>query len=222
VTKVRLLSRLVGALLITIGISVGFAGSASAHDVLISSNPADNATVQVAPTTVSFTFDQPIQNFDPVVSLVGPDGKQYATGSPQISGNVITGTVGVGPAGTYTAAYRIVSADGHPVTGQIHFTLAGDEGVPASGVAVSDSASGPPGSGTTTAGAQPSGGAESTTTSAASAGPTSGTVAAGPAAGSSGGLSAWLWIGLIVAALVIVTAGGLLWRRPARDRDSDY
>ena len=212
-TKVRLLSRLVGALLITVGISVGFAGSASAHDVLISSNPADNATVQVAPTTVSFTFDQPIQNFDPVVSLVGPDGKQYATGSPQISGNVITGTVGAGPAGTYTAAYRIVSADGHPVTGQIHFTLAGDEGVPASGVAVSDAPA---------SGSEPSGDAESTAAVSASAGPTSGAAATGAAAGSSGGLSAWLWIGLIVAALVIVTAGIVLWRRPARDRDSDY
>jgi hypothetical protein len=30
---------------------------------------------------------------------------------------------GGGPAGQYHAAYRIISADGHPVTGEISFTL---------------------------------------------------------------------------------------------------
>ena len=113
-------------MVLAVGASVGLAGAASAHDVLISSDPADNATVATAPSSLQFTFDQPVQNFDPVVSLVGPDGRQYATGTPSVSGNVVSGTVDAGPAGRYTAAYRIVSADGHPVTGEIHFTLAGD------------------------------------------------------------------------------------------------
>lgn len=214
-TKARTVSRLVVALLIAIGVSVGLAGSAAAHNVLISSNPADNATVSTAPSSISFTFDQPIQNFDPVVSLVGPDGRQYATGTPVISGNVITGTVNAGPAGSYTAAYRIVSADGHPVTGEINFTLAGDDGavgsgVPGSGTAVSEPAE----SGVATAPAS---------TAGATAAPSAGSAPA-PAPTSSSGLSAWLWIGLIVAAVVIAVAAVLLLRRPARDRspEDDY
>src|ERR1700712_3576975 len=138
-----MLSGFVVALLMAIGVSVGLAGAAFAHDVLISSNPAENATVATAPSSISFTFDEPVQNFEPVVSLVGPDGKQYATGTPVISGNVVSGTVGPGPAGAYTAAYRIVSADGHPVTGEIHFTLAGDSEVaPSAGVASGSETSG--------------------------------------------------------------------------------
>lgn len=123
-SKLRaVLVRLAAVAVVAVTVGVGLAGPASAHDVLISSNPVDGVTLAKVPTSLTFTFDQPVQNFDPVVSLVGPDGRQYATGTPTISGNVVTGTVGTGPAGAYTGAYRIVSADGHPVTGEIHFRV---------------------------------------------------------------------------------------------------
>ena len=117
------LLRLAVAAVVVITVGVGLAGPASAHNVLVSSDPADGSTLSTVPTTMTFTFDQPVQNFDPVMSLVGPDGRQYASGTPTVSGNAVTGTVGTGPAGAYTGAYRIVSADGHPVTGQIHFKV---------------------------------------------------------------------------------------------------
>jgi methionine-rich copper-binding protein CopC len=197
-------------MVIAVGVTVGFAGAASAHDVLISSSPADNATIATAPASVSFTFDQPVQNFDPVVSLIGPDGKQYATGTPSISGNVLSGIVNAGPAGRYTAAYRIVSADGHPVTGEIHFTLAGDGGGTPSGNAGSPPAPVAGGTGSSGAAVAPS---------------VAGSTTAAPATGgTSSGLSAWLWIGLIIAAIVIAVAAVLLLRRPGRPdpADRDY
>lgn len=117
-----MLTRLAVAAVLAVTVGVGLAGPASAHNVLISSDPADGSRLAKVPSSLTFTFDQPVQNFDPVVSLVGPDGRQYATGTPTISGNVVTGTVGTGPAGRYTAAFRIVSADGHPVTGEVHFS----------------------------------------------------------------------------------------------------
>jgi methionine-rich copper-binding protein CopC len=139
------LARLAVTAFVVLTVGVGLAGSASAHDVLISSSPADGAALAKAPTSMTFTFDQPVQNFDPVVSLVGPDGRQYATGTPTISGNTVTGTVGTGPAGAYTAAYRIVSADGHPVTGEVHFSMTvsgGATGAALGGAAVAASSSG--------------------------------------------------------------------------------
>ncbi len=142
-----LLTRLAVALVLAVGVGVTLVAPASAHDVLISSDPSDGATLKSVPTSLSFTFDQPVQNFDPVVSLVGPDGKQYATGTPSVSGNVVTGPIGTGPAGAYTGAYRIVSADGHPVTGEIHFTMS-----------VSGTATGTSGSGAGTAAPAPSSG----------------------------------------------------------------
>ncbi len=207
--------RFVVALLIAVCFSVGVAGTASAHDVLISSNPADNSTVGAAPSAITFTFDQPIQNFDPVVSLVGPDGRQYVTGTPTISGNVITGAVGSGPAGRYTAAYRIVSADGHPVTGEIHFNLTGGtvSGGPTSPGGTSTAVSG------STAAAAVGTGSPATTAASRSGG--SATVEAATNGTSSGGLSAGLWIGLTVAALVIAAAAVVLLRRPGKEQSAD-
>jgi methionine-rich copper-binding protein CopC len=218
VTKSRALARFAVAVAVALVVSVGLVGSASAHDVLISSNPADGATLATVPTTVTFTFDQPVQNFDPVVSLVGPDGKQYATGAPVISGNTVTGTVGAGPAGAYTAAYRIVSADGHPVTGEIHFTLGGDAAPASTGASGDASASGaatPAPSAVVSSGVSGSGLIAGPTSTAGT------TVNAAPAVRSAG-LSAWLWIGLVVAALVIAVAAVILLRRPGRGADRDY
>jgi len=184
--------RLVAILVTAAGLSVALAGTASAHDVLISSSPADKATVATAPSSVTFTFDQPVQNFQPVVSLIGPDGKQYSSGSAAVDGNTVTGTVSAGPPGAYTAAFRIVSADGHPVTGEIHFTVSAVAG--ASGTSPAGNSTAITSGGSAAAAAQPP--------------------AAVAGSSSTSGLSGWLWIGLVVAALLVAVAVVLLVRRP--------
>lgn len=120
----RIVSRLAVLLVALVVGAFAGAGVASAHNVLTGSNPADGATVDSLPATVTLTFDQPIQNIDPVLVVTGPDGNVFTDGPPTIDGNVISAPLGpAGPAGSYHAAWRIVSADGHPVTGQIAFTL---------------------------------------------------------------------------------------------------
>jgi len=193
VKSIRLFSaRLALALLLAVGISTSLVGAAVAHDVLISSNPADGSTLTAIPSTITFTFDQPVQNFAPKLSMIGPDGQQYVIGTPQINGNVVVGTVLSGPAGRYTAAYRIVSADGHPLTGQVHFSIAVGA-LPAPGVAGSAAIALPP----TVPGV-----------------PT----AKEPA---TAGLSIGIWIALIVAALVLVAAATILLRRPGINPSAD-
>ena len=110
---------------LTFGAVVGLAGPASAHNVLIASDPTEGATLQQAPTTVRLTFDQPVQDFEPIVTVVGPDGQRYESGAPVVDSTVVTAAVGALPvAGAYVIAYRVVSADGHPVQGEVHFELA--------------------------------------------------------------------------------------------------
>ena len=187
-------SRSVRALFVLALAMVGtllLAGPASAHNVLISSNPADKASVATAPTTMTFTFDQPVQNFAPVIAVTGPDGKQYQKGSATVDGNSVSSAMSLGPTGVYTGAYRIVSADGHPVVGEITFTL-------------------------TAAG---SGGGSTATVDVSSAAPTAATSAAaspGSSSGSggSGGLGAGLWIGIIIAVIVVAAAALILIRKP--------
>ena len=112
------------ALFLALAGAVFLAPQAWAHNVMVSSDPTDGSTAAPGLATVTFTFDQPVQNFDPLIAVTGPDGLQYQTGSATVAGNAVSSTVALGPAGRYIASYRIVSEDGHPVTGQITFSTA--------------------------------------------------------------------------------------------------
>ena len=175
--------------LMTAAAMLGLAGTALAHNVLVSSDPANGSTVDVAPVRVSFTFDQPIQNFDPALKVFGPNGNDFTTAAPTIAGSTISAPIAAGPAGAYRAVYRIVSADGHPVTGQIVFTLAASAAGSATGTAV------PGGAGAVGSGA------------AASAASTS---------GAASGLGVWLWV-IVAAAVAVVVAAIVIAVRKPRD-----
>ncbi|WP_326567500.1 copper resistance CopC family protein [Amycolatopsis rhabdoformis] len=113
------------ALAITGVALLGTATPALAHNVLISSDPADSASVTTGPAKVTLTFDQYVQNADVnQIAVTGPDGNQWAEGPVTVENNVISAPLRpLGPAGKYTVGYRILSADGHPVSGEIPFTL---------------------------------------------------------------------------------------------------
>jgi hypothetical protein len=99
------------------------ASPAYAHDALVSTVPADGAAVP-APARVAFQFsDVVLDRFNEIV-VTGPDGRRYDQGRPQVLDSTISVELAPLPVtGRYTAAYRVVSADGHPVTGQITFTV---------------------------------------------------------------------------------------------------
>lgn len=97
-------------------------GPASAHASLVGSDPKDGTTVAAAPTTISFTFNENIGN-PAYVSVTAPNGSKVDVTDVRAVDNTITGTLAdVDQKGRYTAAYRVVSADGHPVEGTIHYT----------------------------------------------------------------------------------------------------
>lgn len=104
---------------------VGIAGQAAAHNVLVSSDPADGDRLDTAPRAVTLTFDQPVQDADVnQVAVTGPEGEQWAQGDVRVERNVVTAPLRqLGPAGEYVIGFRILSADGHPVSEEIRFTL---------------------------------------------------------------------------------------------------
>jgi methionine-rich copper-binding protein CopC len=98
------------------------ASPASAHNTLTSTSPADQETVQVAPQAVVLTFDEPAILMGTEVVVTGPSG-QVQQGQPRLADNTISEDLQPGvPAGTYTVAWRVTSADGHPVSGTFTFT----------------------------------------------------------------------------------------------------
>ena len=113
---------------------VGVIPTAAAHDYLVSSNPAANSTQRSQPGTITLTFDDIVLNSPVIhnrVRITGPGGHFYETGCPTVFGRIVKVPTQLGPGGRYTVDWRIVSADGHPVTNHISFTYQPLAGTPA-------------------------------------------------------------------------------------------
>jgi methionine-rich copper-binding protein CopC len=124
---------------------LGLGSPAFAHDVLVGSAPASGATLASGPAEVRFDFNAPVRQGPNTITVVGPNGTHWErTANAAVTGNSVSTPVApLGAAGVYTASYRIISTDGHPVTGEIHFTLAvAGNGTPAAAAAAPTSSGG--------------------------------------------------------------------------------
>lgn len=96
---------------------------ASAHATLVSSDPEDGARLGSEPTTVSLTFNEDVST-PAQLQVTGPGGETLADGDPTVDGGTVSQTVATsGYAGTYTIAYRVISSDGHPITGELTYDV---------------------------------------------------------------------------------------------------
>lgn len=134
---------LLTATLLSLLTVVALAPGASAHAGLVSSDPAEGATLPSAPARVTLEFSEPVEAPAYVVAT-GPDGTTHQLDDPTVADAVVTqkldpATLGSARTeGGWTIAYRIVSADGHAVQGHVRFrvsstaTVAPQPGEPAS------------------------------------------------------------------------------------------
>ncbi|MFE5946443.1 copper resistance CopC family protein [Streptomyces sp. NPDC056480] len=96
---------------------------AAAHTDLVSSSPAQGASLEGPPTTIRLTFSDEMTERYAKVAVTAPDGSAVG-GGIDVSGRTATLPVKPGlDSGTYTVGYRVVSADGHPVAGSFAFTV---------------------------------------------------------------------------------------------------
>lgn len=107
-------------------VGIGVAGPAQAHNVLLSSDPSDGASLSAAPDVVTLVFDQSVRQGFAQISVTGPDGGSFADGPTLVNGPKASVRVKPLPgAGMYAVGYRILSSDGHPVSGRLTFTFTG-------------------------------------------------------------------------------------------------
>lgn len=104
------------------------APSASAHAVFVASIPAKNSTVAAMPHTVSIRFDDKIIDIvgkhANVLSVSDAKGHLVSTGYARVAGDLVTTDIKPGAArGRVTISWRVISDDGHPVTGISFFTV---------------------------------------------------------------------------------------------------
>jgi copper resistance protein C len=120
----RELARLAVGLLLAAVAVLGGAHVATAHDVLLGSEPADGAVLDTAPAEVVLTFSAEQVDVGTAVTVTGPDGEPWADGAPVVAGATVTQGLRDGmPSGDYAVAWRSVSGDGHPIEGTFGFTV---------------------------------------------------------------------------------------------------
>ena len=111
-------------LVMTIGAVVS-AGPSMAHTDLVSTAPVAGATLTKAPAAVVLTFNEDLLPDTVSVSISdASSGEVLAADPAELSGAVVTAPWPIAATGgNYLIAYRVVSGDGHPVTGSIDFTI---------------------------------------------------------------------------------------------------
>ncbi|MET7969094.1 copper resistance CopC family protein [Micromonospora sp. NPDC005305] len=166
------------------------AAPAAAHNSLTGSDPKNGARVATAPKRIELRFLASPAPATTKITVTGPDNVPAAGGASTFAGKRVSVPFTPGAAGLYIVAYRVGSADGHPISGEVRFTLT-----------------------TGTAAAPPS--ATATPTSAGpSTPPTTSAVSPTPAADEAedDGGTGWLWA-TGAAVVLVALGGGLLLRR---------
>jgi methionine-rich copper-binding protein CopC len=131
-TRVRRLAALLATFVLTASaVLAAGAGPAAAHDQLLESTPAENTALDSSPTEVTLTYSDSVLTIGAIVLLVDEEGKNWAGENPILDGPTVTAAViGELPDGAYEIRWRVVSIDGHPISGIVHFTVGDAEPAP--------------------------------------------------------------------------------------------
>ena len=108
-------------------LAVGFVASpAQAHATLEGTDPTPGSIVDVAPTAVTLNFSEHVQPVAGRLKVIAPNSSNVVNGSPTTSKGgarvrlLLNSNLGQG---TYLVSYRVISADGHPVSGSLTFSI---------------------------------------------------------------------------------------------------
>jgi copper transport protein len=99
---------------------------ASAHAMLVEADPADRTRVASAPSEVVLTFNEPVTPAPDGVRVFDAEARRVDEGQwrdasrPELVGAQLPGDL---PDGGYVVTYRVLSADSHPISGALTFTV---------------------------------------------------------------------------------------------------
>lgn len=102
--------------------------AASAHATIVETTPGDTAVLKAQPRVVSLKWSEPVDLGSHAIRLLDGAGQEIATPAPPRPGpgGKSTAVLPLPPRlarGTYVVAWRVVSADSHPVSGAFSFSV---------------------------------------------------------------------------------------------------
>lgn len=138
---VRPIARILGALSVLLLAVLGPISSASAHDAVTGTTPADGQNLDSVPDAIEISFTDTPLSLGSEILVEDDQGTDWTTGEVEIAGNSATQSISPdAPAGEYTVTWRVVSSDSHPIEGTFGFTVAetaagaSPSGTPSSGL----------------------------------------------------------------------------------------
>lgn len=193
----EVVTRIIAVLAALFLFSTGYVGGAlpaSAHADLVGTNPVDGSVLESAPESITLSFNSNLLKSMAELAVSNSTGELI----PGIVAESVQATASALwpadlPGDTYTVAFRIVSEDGHPVTGSFSFSY--PDSVTDPQVTVMESLS------------PENSAVEPTSTSSGSAESESGSES------KSGAMLSWV-LGVIALALIVV--GYFIWRKRSK------
>lgn len=105
------------------------AAPASAHDELVSADPAADAVLTEAPQQLTLTFSSNLLSIDAASSgtaivVTDESGTDWVDGAPTVQADTVSVPLKSGiPNGAYRVTWQVVSSDGHPTSGEYAFSV---------------------------------------------------------------------------------------------------
>lgn len=123
-TRRRAVAGLAGLIFGLLMVLASPASPASAHAALLETEPQSGAVLAEAPKEAVLTFSEPVRIVPGKIHIIGPDGRPADGGKPTTEGPRLhipmkSTTVH----GSYLISYRVISADSHPISGGIPFSI---------------------------------------------------------------------------------------------------
>ncbi|MGP7959513.1 copper resistance CopC family protein [Sanguibacter sp. A247] len=113
------------SLLAAVAAAVVFAvaAPASAHNPPPVPVPADGATLDAVPTEVRLEYGDAVLELGTTVRVTGPSGEVVSEGAAVVEERSVSQAISDAGPGAYEVAWRVTSADGHPVDGSSSFVV---------------------------------------------------------------------------------------------------
>lgn len=122
----RSLATVFTAVLLGGGIALASAVPAEAHDELLSSYPETGSTITGSPDEITLTFSGELLDGmqSAVIEVIDPNSQNIAADAPSVVDTSITQHLNPDPPdGTFIVRWKVVSSDGHPISGEYTYTV---------------------------------------------------------------------------------------------------
>jgi putative copper export protein/methionine-rich copper-binding protein CopC len=110
-------------LVLAIFVSPLFPHNASAHNREKTSDPANGSVLSVAPKQITFYFKQAVGEDSLTVLLIDPTGSRIPLRILRAAQLEAVAEIPPIQDGVYSARWKLISSDGHPVTNKVTFTV---------------------------------------------------------------------------------------------------